>query len=398
MKKWINKLAGLTALAAMAFLSSCGGNRGARIEALPCAADSSGYNAITAEGSVIDLGLANQKVSPIVNGFFSASTPDGVTVYAMTDDGPQAVEGLSGLQSAGYMSQGRMPVCRQGGHIEIVDDKGRTVATLELPSGAITETAPCYTAGVLKVTTDQGLQGLVDREGKMVVEPKYVSLGDVSAEGLMLAMTEVENTTGVEQRFEVIDTDGEVRHKFNADESPVSETVSGDKVVVSCPRGFAVIDVVSGAATMLPSAVDLIDEVRDGFIVYRGNDGRKGLIDMAGNELLPAAYRQLRIGRDKLLLANDGKCWLLLDDKGNTLKRMEGFDLLSPVPIEAEAAGFAFVGRTPQGYYLIGRDGAKVGDSPMWKIDYGRLSMPMVVASYPTATGETELPVEEDWE
>lgn len=397
MKNLINALA--LALAAAATLVSCSPDRGAEIDALACGSDSTQFDFVKSNGSTIELKMTTKSISPLVDGFFAAVSPDGVCVYRLEGDTPVAVEGLSGLVSAGFMACDVMPVCRPGKHIELVDKKGETVASLEVPDGEITECDPYFVNGRLRVTTDKGMQGLVDTEGQFAVAPAYDLLGPISADGKLLAVKEVERDGILIQNFSVIDIDGKQLHQFPENEVPLSMTISDNRVAVAGGDGFCLVDVAgSGARVKLPEAVRYVDDVAEGLIVYRTANGQKGLLGMDGTQILSPIFKQLRIGPSGVVAAFSGDEWSLMKSDGSLVGKLNAVNMLSPAPAISFGKGFAFVAQAAEGFYLIDSEGHKVNQMPLPRIDYGNPAMMKVVTDYPSTTTPIELPEEEDWE
>lgn len=383
----------LAAALTMLLLGSCSG-RHLDVAALPCATDSTHSAFIDAKGNITPLNLASQTISPLVNGFFNAITPDGVTVYRMRGGEAEAVEGLSGLLSAGYFSEGLIPVCKPGHHIQLVDKDGDSHATLEIPDGEVTSCSQIITEGLLTITTDKGLQGLVNTYGEIVVKPIYASLGPVS-DGKMIAMSDVERGQEMTQSFSVIDKTGFELYRFQDDVVPVCNNLVGDKAVVRATTGFAVTDITDASCELvrLPAEVTGIDEALDGVIVYRTATGLKGLLDINGQALLAPEYRQLRIGPKGTVLANKNNQWMILRTDGTVVKQFVGLTMLSLAPRLAYDSGFYYVGHTHEGYMLIDMEGNPINSTPIYYIDNARLRLGNVTTDYPTKTNTIELPL-----
>lgn len=373
----------------MLLLVSCS-ERAAIVEALPCVASDGTRSFITPNGELINPKLVEDvNISPLVNGFFTASTPEGRAVYKLNGDKVEAIEGLSGLKSAGYMACGVMPVCRSGNHVELVNPDGERVATLELKEGEITECAPCFVDGVLVITNDKGRQGLVDTEGRVLIEPIYSSISPIR-DGLMIAMIESNKGAFVTQSYVVVNTSGKVVFDLKND-VPVCDIVCNGKVVVKTKNGFAVVDINSGVAKVLPESVSRVQSVADGLIVYRNKTGDYGLLSVGGEAVLDAVYNGLRIGKENVVAAHKGN-WQIIDTKTDVAIDLPELEMLSPVTGEAQKSGFAFVGKTAQGYYLIDNNGKHINESPLKSIDYGKLSMTYMATDYPVSTAPIEMP------
>ncbi len=390
----------VVALAALT-LAGCG-QKEAVVEALPCAPDSLTRDFIDPSGDVISLGLDGQNISPLINGFFTASTPDGVTVYryAGANDGSAEIEvvpGLSGLRSAGAMSFGVIPVARQGGHIELVNEKGETVASLELPEGEITQCDPYFTEGVMRFTTDAGGVGLIEPSGKIVVEPRYSALG-LPDDGILIAMTEAQAGESVVQNFSVIDLNGNEKYTFPADVTPVNLEISEGMVAVRTRTGFALADAKhSGNLIQLPSGVRSVDELSSGLAVVSAGRGKKGVVRTDGSPILDMRYNQVRIGSGGLVAYCDGAKWYIGSASDLEFHEVGGATLLTPAPLQEKKNGFDFVARSAEGFYLVDSNGERVGTTRLVNIDCGRPIMNVVNTDYPRSTTTVELPGEEEW-
>ncbi|MCM1348999.1 MAG: hypothetical protein NC338_06255 [Firmicutes bacterium] len=389
---------GFVSLIAVGWLTSCA-PKGAEVEALPCAFDSTQFNMIDSKGQVIDLGVSTHSISPLVNGFFHASTPDGVTVYKLTADGPQPVEGLTGLVSAGYMACGVMPVCKQGNHIELVNDDGESVATITLDEGEVTECDAFMREGLLRVTTDSGMQGAVNTKGEFVVRPIFSLLGPVDG-GKMLAMIEAEAPDGiVSQKYQLIDSKMNVLYEFS-EYTPVLMDVRNGYVIVrkAGSQTFALCNAGGDKSIVdLPAEVRSVEAMGSDGIVIRDANGRKGIVDYSGHMLLPAKYKQVRLGPNGRVAVTDGSQWFLMDANGENAVAIGGASMVSPAPEASFAQGFAFVCRAAAGMYLVNTAGELVNAKPLAMIDNGGLDLLKVVTDYPQATTTIELPGDEDW-
>lgn len=385
----IKKILSVCGVLTAFLLVSCS-ERAATVEALP-GIDAQGKTCfVSSDGTEQQAGLSGMHLSQLVNGYFSASTPDGVAVYRFSDGKAEAVEGLSGLKAAGYMADGVIPVCRPGNHIELVNGTGERIASLELDNGEITECAPYFVDGVLVVTDRDGNQGLVDTKGNVIVTPSYASIGSIH-DGKMIAMADCEDGNLLSQHYYVIDRQGCMIYDFK-DYVPVSDAIEDGKVVIRSEQGFAVLDIGSGALTELPALARHIEWAGRGCIVYRDKNGRRGLLDMEGKSLLDAAFKQLRVGPDGTVAANNGTKWMLIDLKTGQHKDMPELTMLSPLETVAFNKGFAFVGRTPAGYFIIDRDGNRMNAVPFRDLDYSILSMTYVATDYPAFTAPLEMP------
>ncbi len=392
------KLSVMLTLSVLLILASCSEKK-AEIGLLPCLTDSLQPAFVKADGEIIPFGLKVGEISAVVNGYFTAMEGAGLIVYKFNNGKPQPVNGLTGLKSAGYMAYGVMPVNRPGQHIEIVNGKGENVAVLEITEGEITECAPVFVDGFLTVTTDKGLQGLVNVKGEIVVNPVYSSIGEI-CDGKFIAMMDTAIGNEVRQRFAVVNTEGETVYAFPDDCAPVSQSIHDCKTVVRTQEGFAICDVKNnGAMIVLPKDISAVLDFVDGMIVYRTNNGVKGVIDCNGTEVVPAENRQIRIGPHGLIAVNDKNGWFIVDPEKGTRTQLNGFSMLSPVPAQAAESGYAFIGQTPEGYFIVDANGTKMNKAPLTKISYDKISvLPKVTSGYPVATTSVELPLDEDWE
>ncbi len=389
-------IAAFAALTVM-LVSSCSEKQPA-ISLLSCSVDSVDFAFVNPHGEVLPYGVKSGMPSAVVNGYFTATDGAGVSVYKYNKENPEPVKGLSGLKSAGFMAYGVIPVCRQGGHIEIANGKGESVAALVISDGEITECVPGFVDGVLVVTTDKGLQGLVDTHGQIVVKPEYTSIGPIR-NGRFIAMTDVPAGNIINQKFSVVRTDGRTVFVFPDDVVPVNQNIINGKTVVRTASGFGICDITDGGSVKeLPSSIKAVTDFDDGKIAYRDANGRSGLISVDGQEILQPKFRRIRIGSKGIVAVCDEAGWAIIDNDGNR-KEMPGVTMLSPVPEQAVDAGFAFIGQKDGGYFVINSKGEIMNEEPLMRINYNSLtSAAKITSGYPVATTPVELPLDDGFD
>lgn len=314
------------ALLVMAMFCGCA-RQGGRLERVPvkvvweeewCMSDRSGR--LSYEGRFPG------KVSPVVNGCFWAEDSSGlVGVYRATGT-PKPISGLQGLKSAGYYSDGLIPVFTSDGVLKVCDGFGREqFRVTEIGGAPVTACSAMFSEGLLSVGNKLGLWGAVNAEGQLVVAARYAM--EFSFHN---GVAHVSVCTGK-----------------GADASYTNKLIdyNGHEVILDNPVG-------SG----------LIDDVNHTYIIYSDVNGHRGLADRNGNVVLRPRYNSLEFGSGNLLLASNAQRYFLIDDKGNEVSDFDRADEVIYIGAWGEHENdFGYAARFGALWSLYDRAGNRIG-------------------------------------
>ncbi len=290
--------------------------------------------------------------SLVINDIFSRVNPDSTYSLWRVEDKPVVVNGCRRLLSVGWNNSGLIPVCTPGARIQIIDTLGNIKFTLNPIDGVeIMETALTFWDDMLRIITVDGKYGFVDRQGKVVIAPKYYVALDFS-EGK--ALVEIPGKTSDSRRlYRFIDKTG--RTLFDVPDSIRLETFRYryDKVVAHTVSGrVGFLNKEGKFENVIPDAEGIgnYNSKYYAFVI----DGRWGVADFKGRIKIPAQYQTIEMLPDEsfLVLPHHGK-YLVLDCNG--IQKFE-FDESSYVKFVPK---IGFICKTPKGFKILNKNGRR---------------------------------------
>lgn len=317
MKKLLWRMA---AIAAFVFASCSGGAPSEKVyrlndvEYIPvCLIDSEGWSMIAPDGKYLfkdKFDNSNDGMTVAINGFFSVRTAGRITVYSATAD-PQPVPGLSGLSSAGYLSEDKIPVCFPGEPISIMDADGTRAFTLEGYDGhEIVRCGVAYTDGLLWVEDENGKHGYVDRYGNLAIPIEYDSAYEFENGYTVVYKNDI---------GQILDVDGKTVLTFGKDE--VCSGIRGHQALTHIGDSYTVVDF-DGTRRNLPPQYNIVLHwdinyivagTADGCYVLRNNDNFD--IVLSTNDAFAVI-----LPNDEFFVKNDNGAYSRINAKGETLE------------------------------------------------------------------------------
>lgn len=262
-------------------LAGCSKNSSTEVEYIPVQLTEGGaWTFINDKGECISTQEWEFEPTVTYEGIFTARTDSGLTVYRWDGTEAKPVESLRNLASVGIYNEGLLPVSPDMERIHIVDRDGDTKFVLEPVNGQeITSCDAKFHDGLLIFHTINGKSGVVDKKGKIVVEPKYTDISSYCG-GYALAMNYSWKTDNGPSYF-VLDKDGKetpVKGKFGFFE----EGECGPDVPSFTKDGYAD---VFGEMDTVKYECEQLRITTDGKVMKRKKD------DMSYTEELPDGYK-----------------------------------------------------------------------------------------------------------
>lgn len=204
--------AAVAAAIAAVMMVSCNGDSNNEVQYIPVQITEGGaWSFINEKGERV--GTQEWEFEPSVtrNGIFTARTDSGLTVYRWDKDVAKPIDSLRNLVSVGVYNDGLLPVTPMMQRIRIVDKSGKTKFELEPIAGQeISSCALQFSEGLLVVNTVDGKSGVIDKDGKLVVEPKYSEISNFK-NGYALAVNYNYDNYEDGPSYFIIDKEGQVK-------------------------------------------------------------------------------------------------------------------------------------------------------------------------------------------
>lgn len=327
-------LLGMVCVASSAAMTSCmffdKNTDKSIIEYLPVQEEADGdWSFINEKGEVLLHEEFSERPSAVVEGLFSVKEKEGYTLYKFDEKKPAPVKDCEELVCVGYSQGGLIPVVKKKSRITVVNAKGETVFTLDPVKGKeITYCADAFSDGMLKFTTEEGLEGFVNEKGEVVIEPKYAYAYDFNEGYTIVRKKAAEGKEDEKPTFQVINKKGEVQCTLRKGYSPTTG-FKYDRFMVEDEEGRYAWVNKEGELNKLPTKVKYVSSYTDKLIIFGDGESKYGMMNYDGEVLIRAKYAYLQFMDNGNILANkeEDKAYIL-DEKGEEVKSLNDYEFV----------------------------------------------------------------------
>lgn len=350
-------------------ICSCGNESGnILISHMPAQVDEDGkWGFISRDGTIILEDEFSEEPSPVINNIFYALDENGYTVYRLKDDKYQEIVGLKDLAGVGYMQDNRLPICRKGECISVVNSDGSTIFQLDKIDGIAVNSCRSYSNGIMPVELADETIVYVDADGHKLFGRRF-SGGSSFRNGYALVSEMQNDSTELDDkvRLVVIDTNGEKvfvpEDDFEFDEDQEDGGISFMLQLIPFVRNdrFFICQFDGSIKCKCPAKVEMVNYVLDDYYVFSNDDDDMGVMDYSGEQLIRPHYEQL-VPIGNMFLAkkdedDDNIC--LIDIKDTQINTLEGEDIVRP---EDSFYDFPIIVETAdEEMYLLDKKGNKL--------------------------------------
>lgn len=322
-------------------------------------ADDDEYGLLGADGVSFPK-IFDNLVTPVINGYFTGLTDDGYSLFKI--NGGSYIKIASDLMDVGVMNDGLIPVCREGKHIQVLDESGNTKFTLSQIDGIEVWNCYSYSCGLMRVELADDHYVFVDKNGDKVFDKTYEWSSDFD-NGYAVVRVE-------DNRYSLIDTVGETVISFScddADEIKLSGTCR--KLAAKDDDGRFTIYDFDGNRTVLPKMVEGIYALLEDKFVFE-SDYNFGLMAYDDcKELIMAKYDRLVPNGNYFLAIHEDNDEIVkvIDETGTELASLDGEEIISP-----QEFGYSYpniIKRPDERMYLVDDLGRMLGSPQNYDID-----------------------------
>lgn len=295
-------------------ITACGNSYTSKneVEYLPFQQREGGkWGLISQDGDILFSELFDNEPTMAVNGRFMVKNKVGLWEIYTAEEEPRKVGGE--YLQASMFYEDVTPVVEKGKPIQFINRDGKVKVTLdEIDGNDVTECAQ-FIHGLAPVKAG-GLWGVVNTEGKVVVEPQYVFI-DIDQTGKMIGLEgKYAKQKWEDKQFSVFDERGNVIGTILAKNIDGIRNVQssyrttddcvGDGVMVAVQKGGKSVEGlmdINGDWLIEPTAqISDYLQYQDGYFTY-SNDSGCGVADKDGKSVLDASFHELYFIGDKLL-------------------------------------------------------------------------------------------------
>lgn len=320
------------------------------------------------------------------NGVFSVTdNSDRITVYTITEPGKYAVLGnLTGLEFAGYMSEGLIPVCFPGERISVYDNTGAKKFELGPINGQeVTNCQPGYSDGLLGVRLADGNITFVNKEGKQAFNESF-SGANKFVGGLAVVGNLEPDYSGT--RYFTINPKGETVFRFKFGQSPQSDGANGFFVTRDFSTDQSAVYTRTGEPVNLPSYINNVMATNGKYFIYAEGSysPRVGVVTNTGKTVIEPEYEGIVFkdfdiftgnagGKTDMFLCMNNNTSCLVDTAGKVVKRFD----YSVMP----AGKFGYIGNDGKHFILLNEDGTEKCKKDFYEVNWALSPTELVFSS-----------------
>lgn len=219
---------------------------------------------------------------------------------------------------ATLFAAGRAAVSTPNVPIRIINTQGSMVVSL--PKN-IKKCTRFWDSGYAVVTTTDDTRGIIDKAGKMVVEAKYAWISISDDDDLYMAYKKDEKEIGIfsfkKGRQGTINQE-KYRLLSGIHEGKILVRDAGEQgsspVIVLDTTGKRLFEIKKSREDWWSS-----EQYKDGYFVFKTEDGKYGVVDDEGTVVIRAKYNQVQNMGDGRFAAKKGDKWGVVDAKDETV-------------------------------------------------------------------------------
>lgn len=166
-------------ISALTMMTSCGkSSNGNEIvgapDYIPFKFESDGqYGLLGKDGKPLFAEEFDNEIKAAFEGIFVVTGENGTYSLYKAQQKPELVPGCEDLIDYGAMSEGLIPIVKKDSRISFIDKEGKEKFVLKPHNGKEITKVWMFYEGRAKIQTEDGKFGYIDKNGKVVVEPKY---------------------------------------------------------------------------------------------------------------------------------------------------------------------------------------------------------------------------------
>lgn len=329
----------LLLLSLAALLYSCGqpSDDAAKIEYFPFQSEKDGrWGMMSPEGDVLFEGEFSNCPTVAMNGRFMVKNADGLWEIYTTDEKPKQVGGQ--YLSVSAFREDVTAAVEKNKPVVLINRDGEVVKELAKLNGKAVASVGRFSEGLAQYETVDGLVGMIDTDGDVVIDAQYLKMGNCSDGRVLAVDKKYKDSDKDKAKLTVLSKSGKViseigLSKFSEVGEAFYEGVCMAEIKADGDRSQGLIDEKGEWKLKASSKVKRMSEVKDGkFVFYNGDS--YGVMNLKGEQILRPKYDNLYFGADDVLVAYDrsagnAESFRLINLKGEDVGK-EKFALIYP--------------------------------------------------------------------
>ena len=318
-------------------------NVSSNIQYIPCKTDKKAdWGFMDKQGNVVADDMFKDQPSYVRDGVFSVQEADDLyTLYAFDTKKPTVL--LENLVFVGSPRNGLLPVCKKDHRIEVIDTKGHTKFELyKIGDKIVKSCSPQFQFGYLVVESEEGLYGLVNTDGQLLLDLKYSALKPIKKDFILALKSDLdvdvtsdddEVAVGtLNEDYMMINEKGKKYEGWKKEDlekidlPSASLDIPVEYLVVNKGDRLYIYNLKGEQVLKCPDRVKDIYQIKNGFFVYKGEDDC-GVMNLKGERIVNEKYVSISILDNGFLARRDyGKNFELLNENGESIRKIDDYD------------------------------------------------------------------------
>ncbi len=282
------------------------------------------------DGEVLVKPTFKNKPLDVTQDRFFVQNADSLWELYSAEPEPKRI-GSDQYASVGAFRHGLCPVSRPNEGLMYINVNGEKVIDMATLNNKAVVAAFNFFDERARVQTADGCQGVIDKQGNIIVEPIYAVVSDYRYGKAFAYKTLKPGQDKFEQEWGVIDTEGRelfssttgqmwpIRDKFEANGLAIVKT-NGDN-----DKTYALIDETGEIVRNL--TMDSVEEISGDYIVFTMGD-KYGLMNVDGEMLIKPSFDWVATNGEIIMADNDGTAqFQLFDQNGQEIKTLDGTEV-----------------------------------------------------------------------
>lgn len=275
----------------------------------------------------------DNEIKAAFEGIFVVNGENGTYSLYKAQQKPELVPGCEDLRDYGAMSEGLIPIVKKDSRISFIDNNGKEKFVLKPHNGKEITKVWMFYEGRAKIQTEDEKFGYIDKNGKVVVEPKY---GIASEFTNGVAFVAKENNYD-EANFIKIDKSGK-ETKLSKNIIPYSilknldtefflfHAVNPDEICMkidneSDGQRNVLIDKEGKVSKTFPKKVEFVADLGKDNYIFKDDEDKFGLNNTKDETIIRAKYEFMqRLSNGNFLVAKSNDKYDIINEKDEPVK------------------------------------------------------------------------------
>lgn len=319
------------------------------------------WGMMSPDGEVLFEGEFKECPTVAMNDRFMVKNADGLWEIYTAEDKPKQVGGQ--YKSISVFREDVTAAVEKNKPVTLIDRDGKVVKELDKLNGKAVASVGQFSEGLAPYQTVEGMYGMIDTEGNVAIDAKYLAIAPCSDGKIMGVDKKYKDAEKEKSKICVMDKNGKLISelslaKFEDVDAKFVDGVCIAEIETNGEDTQGLIDEKGEWVVRPTSKTKRIREVMDDKFIF-GDGDSYGVMDFKGETIIRAKYDGLYFAADDLLMAYDESAdeserYSLIDSKGEAVGKEKFAEMF---PFIGKGKKHALVKVSDNDYGIIDRKG-----------------------------------------